>query len=148
MPTDTSYLKDYPCFRNLSESQLGAIAEITNAVCYPPGYVLFKEGKPGERLFFLVKGEVEVFYEIGEAGQVRVDTVWGEDVIGCSALVEPYEYTATERSLTEIEVLEIDALALRELMQKDCCLGFSLLQYLISNLMKRVVDLRLGAEGR
>jgi len=64
---------------------------------------------------------------------------------GCSALVEPYVYTATERCLTEIEVLEIDAVSLRELMQKDCRLGLSLQQHIIRVLMERILDLRLAA---
>lgn len=143
MPTDSQYIRDLPCFRGFSDEWLSAIAQITQTVCYLPGQVLFEEGKPGERLYFLVKGDVEVMYNIGEAGQVRVDTVSGEEVIGCAALVEPYIYTATERSLTEIEVLEIDAIALRELMQNDCCLGFSLQQHIIKVLMERILDLRL-----
>lgn len=145
MPTAPIYLRDFSCFRNLSDVQISRLAEITNAVCYPPGYVLFEEGKPGECLFFLMKGDVEVLYDIGEAGQVRVDKVSGEEVIGCSALVEPYTYTASERSLTEVEVLEVDAISLRELMQNDCCLGFSIQQHIIRILMDRVLDLRLGS---
>ncbi len=124
---------------------MASIAEITNAVCYPEGYVLFEEGKPGERIFFLVKGKVEVLYQIGEAGQVRVDTVGDEEVIGCSALIEPYTYSATEISLTEVEVLEIDLNALRQLMARDCQLGFAIQQQIISVLMMRILNLRLGA---
>lgn len=143
MPTDPKYLKRFSCFRDLSDDQLEAIAEITNAVCYQPGYVLFEEGKPGDRLFFLMKGSVEVFYQIGEAGGVLVDTVKGEEVVGCSALVEPYTYTAAEKTLTEVEVLEIDAVSLRDLMQKDCCLGYLIYQHIIGVLMDRILDLRL-----
>lgn len=146
MATDPVYLQNIFCFRTLSEDQLKAIAQIANAVCYPPGYTLFEEGKPGERLFFLVKGDVEVLYNIGETGRVHVDTVSGDEIVGCSALIEPYLYTATERSLTEIEVLEVDAIALRDLIQRDCHLGFSLQQRIISVLNRRILDLRL--EGR
>jgi len=144
MSTDLVYLREFSCFRDLPDEKLKAIAQITDAICYLPGQVLFEEGQPGKRLFFLIKGDVEVFYNIGEAGRVRVDTVSGEEVVGCSALVEPYTYTATERSLTEAEVLEVDAVALRELMEKDCQLGFMLQRHIIGLLMKRILDLRLG----
>jgi CRP-like cAMP-binding protein len=96
-------------------------------------------------LFFLIKGKVAVLYTIGEAGQVRVDAVSGNEIIGCSALIEPYTYTATERTVTEVEVLEVDAVALRELMQRDCRLGLVLQQHIIRVLMERILDLRLGA---
>lgn len=144
MATDPVYLRDYSCFHSLSDEHLKAIAQITDTICYLPGHVLFEEGQPGTRLFFLIKGDVEVFYNIGEAGQARVDTVSGEEVVGCSALVEPYTYAATERSLTETEVLEVDAVALRELMKKDCTFGFLVQQHIIGILMKRILDLRLS----
>jgi CRP/FNR family cyclic AMP-dependent transcriptional regulator len=145
MPTDPNYLRDFSCFRDLSEEQLEVIAQFTDAVCYPSGYTLFEGGKPGEHLYFLVKGDVEVLYDIGEAGQVQVDTVSGEEVVGCAALIAPYTYTATERSLTEVEVLEVDAVALRKLMEKDYRLGLMLQEHIIRVLMERILDLRLAA---
>jgi CRP/FNR family transcriptional regulator, cyclic AMP receptor protein len=145
MSTDPNYLRDVSCFRDLSDEQLNSLAQISDALCYPAGHTLFEEGKPGERLFFLVKGDVEVLYQIGEAGQVHVDTLSGQEIAGCSALVEPYAYTATERSLTEVEVLEIDAEALRNLMREDCSLGFAIQQHVIAFLMDRILNFRLGS---
>jgi len=145
MPTDPKYLQEVSCFRNLSEKQLNLIAQITDAVCYPPGQVLFAEGQPGERFFFLVKGDIDILHNIGREGEVLVDTVSGEEVIGCSALIEPYTYTATERSLTEVEVLEVDAIALRQLMEEDRRLGFLIQQHIMRVLMKRLLELRLAA---
>jgi CRP-like cAMP-binding protein len=143
MPTDPMYLKGYSCFENLTEEQLETIAEITDAVCYLPGQILFEEGLHSEKVFFLKEGDVEVIYNIGESGRVQVDTVSGQEVVGCSALIEPYLYTATERSLTQVEVLEVDAKALRELMQSDCQLGFMLQSQIIKILMERILTLRL-----
>jgi CRP/FNR family transcriptional regulator, cyclic AMP receptor protein len=147
MPTDPKYLQEFSCFRNLTEKQVEAIAEITNAVCYSAGYTLFEEDKPGDRLFFLVKGRVEVFYNIGEFGPTRVDQVSGEEVVGCSALVKPYVYSATERTVSEVEVLEVDVNALRELMQKDHDLAYTIHQHILGVLMKRILDLRLATPG-
>jgi CRP-like cAMP-binding protein len=96
-------------------------------------------------LFLLVRGEVEVLYNIGEEGPAQVDTLSGEEIIGCSALIEPHKYSATERSLTEIEVLEINIPSLLEIMQKDCQLGFKIQQNIIKVLMERIIDLRLAA---
>lgn len=143
MPVDSKYLQDFACFRGLSEKQLDAIAQISNVLCYPAGYELFKEGDSGERLFFLLNGKVEVLYKIGEEGQARVDVVSGEEIVGCSALVEPYIYTATERSLTEVEVLEVSADALRKMMQQDCALGFAIQKRVINVLMDRIMNFRL-----
>jgi CRP-like cAMP-binding protein len=96
-------------------------------------------------LFFLVRGDVEVFHNFGEADQVPVDRVSGEEVVGCSALIEPFTYTATERSMTEVEVLEVDAASLRELMQQDYRLALPIQQHIIGVLMERVQELRRKA---
>jgi CRP/FNR family transcriptional regulator, cyclic AMP receptor protein len=143
MATDAALLKDFSCFRDLTDDQINKIAQFTNAVCYPPKHVLFEEGQAGERIYFLVNGEVEVLYRIGEDGMVPVDIVCGEEVVGCTALVDPYTYAATERSLSEIEVLEVDTASLRALMQQDLELGYKIQQHIIEILMGRITNLRL-----
>jgi CRP/FNR family transcriptional regulator, cyclic AMP receptor protein len=143
MPTDPSYLRNFTCFRELSEDQFDAIAELTTAVCFPPGQVLFEEGTRAENLYLLANGKVEVLYNIGNEGPVRVDTVSGEEVVGCAALVPPYVNTATVRSISEIEVLELDAVALRKLMQEDFALGFSIQQQIMRMLLDRIINFRL-----
>jgi len=74
---------------------------------------------------------------------VRVDIVSGEEVVGCAALVPPYVNTATVRSLSEIEVLALDANDLRKLMKEDCSLGFSIQQQIMRMLLDRITNFRL-----
>jgi CRP-like cAMP-binding protein len=143
MPTDPGYVKNFSCFRGLSEDQQQAVADLATAVCYPEGYVLFEEGKPGEHLFLLAKGQVEILYEIGENSPARVDLISGEEILGCCTLVPPYVYTSTARCLTEVEVLEIEGEALRQLMREDCSLGFTIQQATMQVLLDRVMVFRL-----
>ncbi len=145
MPTDPIRLQQYPCFRELTEEHREAIAQLASEECYYSGHTLSEEGKPGTHLYLLAAGEVEVLYSIGEEEPTRVDRAHTGDIIGCSTLVEPYTYTSTTRSLTEIEVLVIDAEALRKLMNEDCPLGISIQKEIISMLIDQVIDLRLGA---
>jgi CRP/FNR family cyclic AMP-dependent transcriptional regulator len=144
MPTDLTYLKNFSCFRDLSDEQRQAIAQLTTAVCYPPEYVLFEEGKPGEHIFLLANGQVEIQYQIGEDQPTRVDLISGEEILGCCTLVPPYLNTSTAKNLTEVEVLEIESEALRNLMREDCSLGFAIQQQVIHILLDRVVNFRLG----
>lgn len=143
MSTLPEYLRDFSCFRDLSEEQLNAVAEFSNAVCYPPNHILFREGEKGKNLYFLVKGVVEVLYNMGSDDQVRVEMITDEEIAGCSALAEPYTYNASERSLTEIEVLEIDILSFQELMKNNCQLGLKIYQHIIKVLMNRIHELRM-----
>lgn len=143
MSTQPEYVKQIPCFQGLSEEHLNAIAEISNGVCYPPDHVLFREGEKANYLFFIVTGKVEVLYNLGEEGEVKVDTIGADEIAGCSALVEPFTYAATERSLTDIEVLEINIQSLREMISHDCQMGLKMYEHIIMVLMKRIVELRM-----
>lgn len=142
MATDPNMIKKFSCFRDLSEDQLQAIAEISNSVCYSPGYVLFEEGEQGKYLYLLIDGDVEVFFKADETDFNKVDTISSEEMAGCSAMVPPYTYTATEKALSEVEVLEIDINDLRNLIEEDPGLGLNLQQYMIQTLNDRILKLR------
>ncbi len=142
MATDPNMIKRFACFRDLSEEQLHAMAEISNSVCYSPGYVLFEEGQQGECLYLLIDGDVEVFFQTEETGSNKVDTVSSEEMVGCSAMVPPYTYTATEKALSQVEVLEINTDDLRDLIKKDPQLGLKLQQHIIETLNDRILKLR------
>jgi hypothetical protein len=43
-----------------------------------------------------------------------------------------------------VEVLEIDNLALRELMEEDCPLGLIIQKQVIKMMMKRILDYRMN----
>jgi CRP-like cAMP-binding protein len=145
MATDSSVLKKFACFRDLSDSQLNAIAQISNFVCYMPGHVLFEEGDQGDLLYLLIKGDVEVLYKTDATGLNRVDTISSEEVVGCSAMVPPFTYTATEKCLNEVEVLEIKTEELRNLIDDDPQMGLNLQQYIIKTLNDRILELRKRA---
>lgn len=146
MPANPSYLQKFSCFRDLSEEQRKAVAKWATAICFPPGYVLFEEGGPGDHLYLLSKGEVEIFYHIGEANLVKVDLLSGDEVIGCSALVPPFTYTDTASCRTEVEVLDLDAERIRSLMKENCAVGFAIQQQIIRTLLDRITDLRLEVQ--
>jgi len=147
MATDANVLKSFSCFRDLSDTQLNAIAAISNSVCYMPGHVLFEEGDQGDLLYLLIEGDVEVLYKSDETGLNRVDTISCEEVVGCSAMVPPYTYSATEKCLNEVEVLEIKTDELRELIEEDPKMGLKLQQYIIQTLNDRIIELRKRAYG-
>jgi CRP/FNR family transcriptional activator FtrB len=145
MSVDAIYLRKFRCFEDLSDEQREAVAELAEAECFYPEYTLFEENEPGEFLYMLVEGEIEVLYTIGEEGPTRVDRMGAGDILGCATLVPPYIYTSTARSLTKIDVLAINAQALRKLMDEDCPLGFSIQQHIMRLLMDQIISFRLGA---
>lgn len=142
MSTDPKLIKQIPCFKNLTDQQVKLIAEIGNSICYPAGYILFKAGDPGECLYLLLDGEVEVLSEKVKGEETTVENIMSAEIVGCSAIVPPFTYLATERTHTDVEVLEIDAKKLREMIVEDPVLGVNLYQAITESLLDRINELR------
>ncbi len=145
MSTQVEYIRKLTCFKDLSAEDQNAIAKISDAVCYSPGYVLFREGEKAKKLYLIIKGQAEAIFNIGEAEQVRVEVLSDDEIAGCSALAEPHQYAATERSITDIEVLEIEIDSMKNLIQENNQLGLRLYENIIKIMSRRILDLRLAA---
>jgi CRP-like cAMP-binding protein len=142
MATDAKLIRKFECFRKFTDEQVSAIAEISKSICYPAEHVLVEEGKKGEILYLLIEGEIDVFYRNPNTGLEKVDRVSSEEVVGCSALVPPYVYSATEKAKSDVEVLEIKIEALRELIQEDPGIGLKIQEHIIKILNDRILALR------
>lgn len=142
MATEPNLIRKFSCFRDMTDEQVQLIAKISNSICYPSNYVLFKEGEDGKILYLLIDGDVEIFYTTDKDDLHKVDTVSSEEIVGCSAMVPPFVYTATVQALNDVEVLEIGTQELRQLIDQDPQLGLKFQEYLIQILSDRILDLR------
>jgi len=142
MAVDISLIKKLSCFQGLTKDKLDAISQISNSVCYLPGHILFEQGQKGETLYFLIDGDVEVLFKSAYTDPRRVDMISGAELVGCSAMVPPYTYKATEQCLTEVEVLEIELEALRNLIEKYPQIGLKMQEHVIKILYDRILHFR------
>jgi uncharacterized membrane protein len=61
MPTRSELLANVPLFSTLDERELAALAERVDELRAPKGTVLFHAGDPGDALYVVIEGQVEVF---------------------------------------------------------------------------------------
>ena len=119
-------LRRYPFFALLDEKQLEAIAEIAREKSYPEGALLVKENTTATCLALLMEGDIDLIFSGGGEGAISnalVGSIAPGEVYGVSSLIEPYRYTATARATMPVKVIEMDGLALREMVEKDCKMG-------------------------
>ncbi len=143
MNTQFKFLHEYPLFSGLNEEQMQAVMEVCREECFLPDAILFEEGKPAKEIFVLVEGKVEESFTVDEAKLCLLRPVGVGEIIGCPGLVPPYTQRCTVRSLTQIEVLAIDAVGLRQLFEQNCQLAVSIQQHIIEALLERIGEMRL-----
>ncbi len=132
-------LRRYPFFSMLNDDQLKTIASIAEEKNFPKDTLLFKENTPATKLYLLLQGDVDLLFSGGGEGKVvnaLVGSIAPGEVLGVSALIEPYQFISTARSTAQVKVIEIDAPALHALTQVDAKMG----QALMRNIAKAVLE--------
>jgi uncharacterized membrane protein len=111
-------LADVELFEHLDDDDRSRLAEVVDLRTLAAGTTLFQAGEPGDSLFVVRTGEVELFIR-DTAGQKIVLTVAGEgEIFGELALLDRGARTATALALSDTDLLELDREDLLLLFQK------------------------------
>jgi CRP/FNR family transcriptional regulator, cyclic AMP receptor protein len=118
MPCDARMLAKNELFEQLTEEDRAQLAQVVDRRELPAGTTLFQAGEPGESLFVVSTGEVELFIK-DTAGQKIVLTVARDgEIFGELALLDRGARTATALALVDTVLLELDRDDLLLLFQK------------------------------
>jgi uncharacterized membrane protein len=118
MGCDVSLLAGIEIFELLHADDKQALADVVDAIKLNATETLFNAGEPGEALFIVRSGSIELFIK-DTAGQKIVLTVAEEgDLFGELSLLDSGPRTATAVALTETELLVLDRDDLLLLFQK------------------------------
>lgn len=108
MPCEPEMLANNELFEQLTDDDRVQLARVVDRRELSAGATLFHAGEPGESLFVVSKGEVELFIK-DTAGQKIVLTVAREgEIFGELALLDRGARTATALALADTELLELD----------------------------------------
>jgi len=112
-------LADVELFEHVAEDDRARLAEFIDFQHLSAGETLFRTGEPGESLYIVKSGEVELFIK-DTAGQKILLAIADEgEVFGELALLDRGPRTATAMALTDCELLELDRDDLLLLFQKS-----------------------------
>jgi CRP/FNR family cyclic AMP-dependent transcriptional regulator len=108
MPCDPSFLADIQMFELLNEGDRVALAAVVDELTVPAGHTLFQAGDPGDSLFIVRSGEIELFIKDTAGQKIVLTTSEAGDMFGELAMLDTGPRTATALALTESEVLILD----------------------------------------
>ncbi|HEX8499491.1 MAG TPA: DUF1003 domain-containing protein [Pyrinomonadaceae bacterium] len=108
MPVDPSALAEVEFFSLLGEEDRRALAEVVDLVRLGAGQVIFRAGDPGESLYLVRAGEVEIFINDNVGQKITLSTCGHGDFFGEIALLDSGPRTATAVALADAELIELD----------------------------------------
>jgi CRP/FNR family cyclic AMP-dependent transcriptional regulator len=108
MPCDPGYLVNIRMFEHLNADDRAALAQVIDESAIPEGQTLFQAGDPGDSLFIIMKGHVELFIKDTAGQKILLTTAGPGDMFGELAMLDSGPRTATALALADCEVLVLD----------------------------------------
>ena len=112
-------LADVELFEHVSEDDRARLAEFIDFRELAAGETLFQTGEPGESLYVVKSGEVELFIKDTAGQKILLAIADVGEVFGELALLDRGPRTATALALADTELLELDRDDLLLLFQKS-----------------------------
>jgi len=108
MPADASLLAELPLFASLNQEELALLAEVVDTRNLKAGEILFKTGDPGQGMYVVSNGEVEIFVTDHAGQKIELTVCRKGDVFGEMAMLDAGPRSASARAMQETELLELD----------------------------------------
>ncbi len=118
MPCDPNILASINMFELLNEGDRIELAKVVDELSVGEGHTLFQAGDPGDSLFIVKSGEIELFIKDTAGQKIVLTTAQDGDMFGELAMLDSGPRTATAKALAQSEVLVLDRDDLVLLFQK------------------------------
>jgi len=127
MPTDAALLAEVPFFQLLDDQEREELSKQLDVVTMPAGQLVFNYGDPGESLYVIRRGEVEIFFKDDTGSRIVLETGKPGDVFGELSLLDSGPRTASVLVTADMEALRLDRGDLATFLRRHPAAGLDLL---------------------
>lgn len=118
-------LKQIPLFATLDENAHKEIIAHIILMYYPANYQLFKEGDEGDALYIVKTGQVSIYHEPKEAGDLpkKVAEIYEKGFFGEMALVSDQARNAAAKTISDSELFILSKDDFKKLLESNTVLA-------------------------
>jgi CRP/FNR family cyclic AMP-dependent transcriptional regulator len=137
-------LKEFELFNGLADSNLERIAELCQVHPLHEGDRIFEEGTRATNLHICCSGKVDIVTWVKKPWNkyVRVHQSQPGEVFGWSALVAPYNYSASAICAEAGEEIRIRSNDLLDMLHQHPDIGYTIMQNLAADIGARMTQMR------
>lgn len=122
-------LRTAPVFARVRSEDLAPLARVAEVEVFAPGAVLFTEGEPGDGLYVLVRGSVEVRH-----AKETLATLGPGEAFGEMAVLDSGPRSATAVAASDVQVLHIGSAAFRDVLHEQPAIAEGIIRTLSQRL--------------
>jgi len=127
MATLAELLAETPLFALLDEQERSALAERTDKVHFDEGTSIFRAGEPGDSMYVVRTGEVEIFFKNDTGQRIVLETARPGDFFGEISLLDGGPRTASAFAKTAVEAIRVDRNDLDDFLRRSPAAAMDLL---------------------
>jgi CRP-like cAMP-binding protein len=129
-------IQESELFRGVTPRVLTEIANESEEMTIEEGMLLFSAGEPAQDIYELVEGSVDLVALEKELVHLTVSR--SGQIFGWSALVEPYERTATAKCTADTKVVRMSRDSIERIIERHPREGLAILKNLMGIIAHRL----------
>ena len=140
MPNQPDYnkLRSLTIFKDLDKNELEIVHKHVFEQSVKKDSVLFVEGMPGELLYIIMSGCVEIIKETKDNGKIVLATMGANDIVGEMSLIDSEPRSATGITSEDSVLLVIKKQSFNEILQSDPRIAAKVLMGLLKVISRRL----------
>ncbi len=124
-----------PLMVSLPRWEISRLIATLRQLEFPPGIVLFHEGDHGDRLYFILEGQLEIIKSLGTPDEHLLNICPAGDYVGEMCLLDPDRLrTASVRTASLVRLLEMTQADLDSLLHEHPSVGYAMARLLSQRL--------------
>ncbi len=134
---DYEKLKEIQLFKNFDDEELAIVSKKIFEKNYKKDSTLFVEGMPGEILYIVEEGSVDI-YKKTPKGELKVTSIGPGDIVGEMSLIDDEPRSASARTSADSKLIVITKKSFNEILESDPKIAAKICMSLLKIISKRL----------
>ena len=113
-----AFLQAIPIFAGLTSAALAEIANAAQEAVFLAGDIIVREGEPGNRMFIICSGSVEVVKYLAQTRETSLAVLGSRDFLGEMSIIDCVTRSASVRAVEDTLLFALKGIDLYHLFQK------------------------------
>jgi len=136
-PIDYDSIKEISLFKNLNDEELGVVTRKIFEKPYKQGSTLFVEKMPGEVLYIVLEGGIDIIKKTKDGDNIIAKIGPGE-IVGEMSLIDSGPRTATGKTNSDSRLVVVTKKSFNEMLESDPKIAAKILMELLKVINKRL----------
>lgn len=113
-------------FELLTPEQIRVLSEDAETIELETGKVIYERGDRADYIYIVLKGNVALRLPETDSTSILIDEVGEGNMFGSCVSLLPGSYFCTAESVQQTELLKIHTVAMKDVLDNDCCIGYAI----------------------